>query len=102
MCIRDSLGFVERELRDKDGRWHRLQVRPYETGDNKISGAVLILFDIDVARRGSDRLQHAFRYADSIVEAVREPLLVLDAELRVKRATRSFRMEFCAEGENPE
>ena len=90
----DGLCVKERELRDRQGRWHRLQVRPYETSDNKIAGAVLILFDIDDAKRSNDRLKHAASYADAIIETVREPLLVLDGGMRVKRATEAFCAKF--------
>ena len=84
----------ELELRDHQGRWHRLQVRPYETADNKIAGAVLLFFDIDDAKRASERLRHAANYADAIIETVPVPLLVLDGELRVKRATPAFCANF--------
>ena len=36
------------------------------------------------------RAQEALRYAEEIVETVREPLLVLDGDLRVRSANRSF------------
>jgi two-component system CheB/CheR fusion protein len=29
---------LEREVRDKNGRWHSLRIRPYRTSDNKIDG----------------------------------------------------------------
>ena len=45
--------------------------------DNKIDGAVLMLLDVDTLRRARE-------YAESIVATVREPLLVLDADLRVQ------------------
>jgi len=90
----DTLTVKEMELRDHRGRWHRLQIRPYETADNKIAGAVLILFDIDTAKRSDERLRHAANYADALIETIREPLLVLDGELRVKRATSAFCDQF--------
>ena len=90
----DGLCVKERELRDHQGRWHLLQVRPFETSDNKIAGAVLILFDIDDAKRISERLKHAAHYADAIIETIREPLVVLDAGLRVMRATEAFCAQF--------
>jgi two-component system CheB/CheR fusion protein len=90
----DGLCVRERELRDTQNRCYRLQVRPYETADNKIAGAVLIFFDIDDAKRAGDRLRHAMNYADAIIETVPAPLLVLNGELRVKRATPSFCAQF--------
>ena len=41
----------EREVLDRDGRWHLLRIRPYWTADNKIDGAVVVITDIDDAKR---------------------------------------------------
>ncbi|HEX5175670.1 MAG TPA: hypothetical protein VFV83_01500 [Chthoniobacteraceae bacterium] len=71
-----------------------VQVRPYETADNKISGVLLIFFDINDAKRANDRLKHASHYADAIIDTVPASLLVLDGELRVKRATPAFCSQF--------
>ncbi|HEV2271268.1 MAG TPA: chemotaxis protein CheB [Steroidobacteraceae bacterium] len=43
--------------------------------------------------------EQARRYADSIVESMREPLLVLDEELRILRANQAYYRDF---GERPE
>ena len=51
----DSLITKEVEVRDKAGRWYSLLMRPYETVDNKISGAVLVLFDIEQSKRSISR-----------------------------------------------
>ena len=40
----------ESEVQDRDGRWYRLQIRPYKTTDNKIDGAILSLVDIDALK----------------------------------------------------
>jgi two-component system, chemotaxis family, CheB/CheR fusion protein len=51
----------------------------------------LLNTELDKARRIADR---ARAYADGIVETVREPLLVLDAELRILRANAAFHTVF--------
>jgi two-component system, chemotaxis family, CheB/CheR fusion protein len=55
---------------------------------------VLILFDIDDAKRSTARLKDAVGYADAIIETVHDPLLVLDSDLRVMRATDAFCTQF--------
>jgi two-component system CheB/CheR fusion protein len=90
----DGLCARERELQDSQGRWLRLEVRPYETADNKIAGAVLVLFEIDDAKRAHERLAYAKTCADIIIETVPTPLLVLDGDLRVRRATSAFCTQF--------
>ena len=65
-------------------------VRPYKTTDNKIDGAIITLSDIDVFKRREHELQASRDYAVSIVETGTQPLVVLDAELRVQLANRAF------------
>lgn len=73
----------EVEIQNKEGRWYSLRIRPYKTTDNIIDGIVIMLVDIDTLKRASE-------YTESIVETVREPLLVLDANMRLKTASRAF------------
>jgi two-component system CheB/CheR fusion protein len=77
----------ECELRAPEGRWYSLRVRPYRTLENQIDGAVILLVDIDTVRRARE-------YAESIVAAMREPLLVLDQDLRVQTANPAFYRAF--------
>ena len=90
----DTMSEREREVRDKEGRWYSLRARPYLTLDNKIDGAVLTLVDIDALKRSEHEVAAARDYAANTIETVRDPLLVLDAELRVESANRSFYRAF--------
>ena len=86
----DTLTTRESKVQDNQGRWYSLRIRPYRTRENKIDGAVITLVDIDEEQRRIARLELASQYNEAILETVREPLLVLDAELRVREASRSF------------
>jgi len=81
----------EREVCTKEGVWHMLHVRPYETWDHKIEGAVISLQNIDALKRS---LEQTREYADTIVESAREPILVLDARLQVTAANPAFYRTF--------
>ena len=81
---------AEREVRDGEGRWWRLGIRPYRTRANEVGGAVLVLTDVDALRRGREALEAGLDFAEAIVNTVREPLLVLGADLRVRHANRAF------------
>jgi len=59
-------------------------------------GAVLVFRDADERRRAERCVNDALAYAEGIVNTVREPLLVLDAGLRVRTANRSFYRTFGA------
>ena len=63
--------------------------------DGKTDGAVLMLIDIDAAKRGQD-------FAEAIVETVREPLVILNQNLQVVKANRTFYETFQAAQEETE
>ena len=81
--VLDTVSTKECDVCDKHGRWYSLRLHPYKTLDNKIDGVVVVLVDVDAMKR-------AHAYTESIVATVREPLLVLDKDLRVRTASRSF------------
>jgi two-component system CheB/CheR fusion protein len=86
----ETLTVKELDVQDLDGRWYALRIRPYKTVDNRINGVVLTLQDIDVIKRTLADVEAARSYAEAIVATVREPLLILGSDLRVKTANQSF------------
>lgn len=89
-----NLNMEQQEVQDDEGRWYNMQIRPYRTSDNKIAGTVISLLDIDQTKHGLEQAEAARNYAQAIVETVREPLVVLDVDLRVVSANRSFYRTF--------
>lgn len=89
-AVIDTLEPQQREVKDSEGHWYRLRVRPYRTADNQIDGAVMALVDIDDIKRTLQQLEASRLYAESIVETMREPLVVLTSQLAVKTANRAF------------
>jgi two-component system CheB/CheR fusion protein len=90
----DSLISKEIEVQDISGRWYSLLIRPYETVDNKISGAVIVLFDIEERKRDIRQKQQAADFANALLETVRSASLLLDVNLRIKRAAPAFYRQF--------
>ncbi len=78
------------EVQDEDGRWYEMRIRPYRTLDNRIDGAVVVLIDIERLKHNAAELQQSRDYSDAIVQTMREPLLVLNADLQVVTANRQF------------
>jgi len=79
----------ERDVTDREGRWWVLRVRPFLTADNRIDGATLVAIDIDLIK-SSHEVVEARDYALAIVQAVREPLVVLDTECRVELGNEAY------------
>lgn len=88
--VMSSASEREREVLDQAGRWHSLRARPYTTSDEKVDGAVLLLLEIDELKQSEQAVAAARDYAENIVATVREPLLVLNSDLRVESANRTF------------
>jgi two-component system, chemotaxis family, CheB/CheR fusion protein len=88
--VMETLNAEELELQDLEGRWYLLRVRPYQTADNRIEGAVLVVIDIDQVRRAQIEAAAARDFAETVVELVQTPLLVLRRDLRVRVANNAF------------
>jgi two-component system CheB/CheR fusion protein len=84
----------EVEVQDRSNQWHRLQIRPYKTSDHKIAGAVLSLINIDLLRRAVIDAEWVRDYSASIVEAVQNPLLVLNGQIEVISANQAYYESF--------
>ncbi len=88
--VLETLTPYEQEVQDQEARWYLMRVRPYRTKDNRIEGAVLQLLDVNDLRRSTDEVRQARDFAQAIVDTVREPLVVLDQDLSIRNANRSF------------
>lgn len=42
---------IERPVNDKDGKAYTLRIRPYTSVDNRIDGAVIALFDLELTKK---------------------------------------------------
>ena len=92
--VREHLRPVERTVPDEQGRFYQLTIRPYMTLDARVDGTVVTAFDIDRVKKGERLLAEARRYAESIVDTVRESLIALDRDLRIRSANRAFFQTF--------
>jgi two-component system CheB/CheR fusion protein len=88
--VLDRLLTLESNIQTKSGEWYVMRILPYRTLDNYISGAVITFTEITSLKRLEEQLQESTRFAESIIETVREPLLVLDGDLRVLTVSKAF------------
>jgi two-component system CheB/CheR fusion protein len=92
----ETLRWNEKEVRTRDGRYYLMRSIPYRSMDNVIDGVVVTFTDITQLKKQAEELtklaatETALSYVEAIVETVRDPLVVLDVDLNVVSANRSF------------
>ncbi len=92
--VLDTLQVIEKQVETVDGRWFQMIVRPYRTSENQIAGVVVTFSNITTIKKLEQATQYARSFAENIIETIIEPLLVLDADLRVISANQSFYRTF--------
>ena len=75
---------------------------PIRNASGEVAGVVLVFRDITERRRAEQLIQDTLSYAENIIATLREPFIVLDNNLRIKTANRSFYETFHVSPEETE
>ena len=92
--VLDTLIPREMQVRTTGNEWYQVRIIPYRTYENVIDGVVLTFSDITALKVVEAEARTARDYAQSIVDTVREPLLVLNGRFEVVSASRAFYQTF--------
>ena len=105
--VLDTLNTKQREVQTKDGHWYKFKVLPYRTVKNIIDGAVITFSDIDEQKDVQRKLKElsaeariSQELAESVVNTIEDPLMVLDHSLNVRSANTSFYKMFSTSAMN--
>jgi len=79
-----------RQVRTRKGDWREVRISPYRTTENVIDGLVVTFVDINAVKQAEEAARLGRAYAESIVATVREPMVVLDKNLRVVSINEAF------------
>jgi PAS domain-containing protein len=100
---------MELEVEAIDGHWYLMKILPYRTADNVVDGVVVNFLDIHDRKTISGKieslnqsLQEARDFAEGVIATLREPILVLNQDLKVISANSSFYRTFEAHPESTE
>jgi two-component system CheB/CheR fusion protein len=100
--VLDTLIFKEMEIKDKNNLWYFMRILPYRTTENIIDGAVITFIDITTRKRIEQTERDSRIFADSVIDTIRESLVILDNELRVISANMAFYKTFQVSKEETE
>ncbi|MEQ6918590.1 CheR family methyltransferase [Halomonas aquatica] len=89
-AVLDTLVPKEVKVQTQNGHWYLLRIQPYRSTRNVIRGIVCTFQDIQAAQG----VAHGEAFFRAVVDTVREPLLVLDPDLRVVSANDGFYRTF--------
>jgi PAS domain S-box-containing protein len=92
--VLDQLAVAEQQVSGKGGEVYVRQIRPYRTGDHRIGGVTITYQDITERAHAEERTAEAKRYAETIVETVQSPLVVVDENLVIQSANPAFCHDF--------
>ncbi|OIR17562.1 chemotaxis protein methyltransferase cher2 [mine drainage metagenome] len=87
--VLETLVSYEQEMCNNNGVWYLARIQPYRSVDNVIDGVVLTFTDITLNIK-SVAMRESLLLAEGIVNTVREPLVVLNNELKVISVSQSF------------
>jgi two-component system CheB/CheR fusion protein len=79
-----------------------MRILPYRTSENIIDGAVITFIDITTRKRIEQMERDSRIFADSVIDTIRESLIILDKELRVISANMAFYKTFQVSKEETE
>jgi two-component system CheB/CheR fusion protein len=88
--VLDTLQSKEIEVASEEGRWYKMRVLPYLSNEKIIDGVVITFFDITEQKKNQEELRFALDFSNSIINTIREPLLILDGDLTVINANHNF------------
>jgi two-component system CheB/CheR fusion protein len=92
--VLETLSANDTEVVSDAGRCYLRRSLPYRTAADRIDGVVMSFTDITGRKQAEREVQAAGEFAQSIVDTVREPLVVLTHKLRVHSANESFYRTF--------
>ncbi len=90
----DKLNPIEKEVKTTKGEWYKVRITPYKTSKNIINGATITFTNINNLKNTQEKIQSALNYSNDVVNTIREPLVVLDQQLKLVSANNSFYKTF--------
>jgi len=89
----ETLTRIDREVAADNGEWYQTKIVPYRTSEHVTEGVIITFIDVS-NQKAIDASEQARSFAEAIVETIRQPLLILDEDLKVIAANPAFYRHF--------
>ena len=93
---------VEKEVANQQAKHFLMRISPYHRADGTSDGLVATFVNLTEIKEAHQALQDSKNYAESIVNSVRDPLMVLNEQLTVISANPAFYEKFKVAAEETE
>ena len=85
---------VEREVQDQSGKWYLMRILPYRGAEDRIEGFVVTFIDIHARKLAEQNVLREKDFAETIIQTLHEPLVVLTSDFQVRMANPAFYAQF--------
>jgi chemotaxis methyl-accepting protein methylase len=82
-----KLGFAEKPVNSRDGRWFTVRIMPYRTADDRIDGVVITFADITIAKTLEAQLRAQHAHLEKIISGKTKPTAGAGEQSRVTAKT---------------
>ena len=89
-AVLSDLTPMRREIESQDGNWYIRGILPYRNEGGTVGGVVITFARISEMKAAERKIEAAKAYAESIIATVKQPLAVLDGDLRLVSASASY------------
>jgi two-component system, chemotaxis family, CheB/CheR fusion protein len=96
LSVIETLVVIDQEIQDDEGRWWALTIRPYQTIDRRVDGAVLVFADIDAVKRYGERADEVARARQELVDVAEAGRTAADDARRVAEDANRVKSTFLA------
>jgi two-component system CheB/CheR fusion protein len=80
-----KLGFTEKPISTRDGRWFTVRIMPYRTLDDRIDGVVITFWDISVAKTLEGKLRDKQATLENFIEDQSATMAKAKVDLKAER-----------------
>lgn len=80
----------QKKVKSIDNKYYLVRILPYRTSENVIDGVVITFVDMTEQTKAEKIIETANNYAKEILSAIDEPVVILDQDLLVLLANKSF------------